>query len=65
MKIKVSNKLKIYEVNGTEPKPIDGPQLEVLSHWNRQAFVVLKFGSDEVTVLASDLDKAIENAKNH
>ena len=38
--------------------------LTVQNHWNSNRLVVLKIGNEEVTVNASDLIKAINNATN-
>ena len=61
----VETKIKIYEVNGEETKINKDPHLSVRSHWNYHDFVVISFDDDnEITVVADDLIKAIENAKN-
>ena len=61
------NFIEIYEINGTEEKGLRSHQrkVRVREHWNRQEFVVLQIDEGtEVTVLASQLVRAIENAQN-
>lgn len=60
--IKVKNEVGIYEIEGEEAPPIEGPTIEVLSHWNRDDLVVLKVDEKSYTVLARDLNAAISNA---
>lgn len=60
----VETQIKIYEINNEEVKDIDGPKLSVQSHWNRNEFVVIKVGSELVTVRANQLQAAIDNATN-
>lgn len=62
--IKVSNVIDIYEINGEEVCSIDGPTIEVRSHWNSRDFVVLVVDGKEYTVVARDLEAAIDNAQN-
>lgn len=62
--IKVSNTLTVYEVGGQETKVGSVPKLEVRSHWNRQALIVLEIGGQSYTVAADDLTAAIRNATN-
>lgn len=63
--MKIETRIKIYEKNGTETEGIKYPELAVINNWNLNRMVVLKFGKDEITVLAKDLQKAIDNATNH
>jgi len=62
--MEVSNKINIYEKNGAELKISESQKLEVLSHWNRKEFVVIKFEDKSITILANELSKAISNATN-
>lgn len=65
--IEVINKIEVYEINGTEMKCLksDRPCLKVLSHWNRDEFVTIQLNDeDKITVLAKELQSAIENARN-
>jgi hypothetical protein len=61
--MKVFNEIKVYEVEGDEPK--NDVVLVVNSHWNYSDRVVLKFEDKHITVLASNLNKAVDNAINH
>ncbi len=63
--IKVTCEVKVYEVDGKEAKhsPSDEPVI-VSSHWNYRDRVVLTLNGKSVTVLADDLEKAINNATN-
>ncbi len=65
--MKVTSKIPIYEFNGKEVSglPSDDTMLTVNSHWNWTDRVVLKLGNQEITVLSSDLIKAVRNAENH
>lgn len=58
----ISSKIRVYEHNEVET---DTDHLFVRSHWNSNRLVVLDFGSKKVTVSASDLKRAIDNATNH
>lgn len=62
--MKTETRIKIYEKNGTEVKGLEYPELVVTNHSNMNRMVVLEFGDDEITVLAEDLRKAINNAIN-
>lgn len=62
--MKVTNELKLYEMDGVEAKAIDGPVLLVRSHWVRREMVVLIVGGHEYTVARSELAAAIGNATN-
>ena len=63
--IKVSNSVKVYEVDGKEIKSLDYPQIKVDSHWNRNEFIVLQSeDGKKYTVCSRDLIAAIENATN-
>lgn len=68
--MKVSNELKIYELNGRTPQSnselnITESTLLIESHWNYQDRVVINFNGQQITLLAIDLLKAINNASNH
>jgi len=64
--IKVSSKVKIYEVNGSEPVPPELDTMTITSHWNRDALVVLELPNSRNTWTVSrrDLEAAIQNATN-
>lgn len=57
------NWIPIYEVNGTED-PQSCKDLVVQSHGLHKGRVVLELGDQKITVLADDLQKAIQNAVN-
>ena len=61
--IEVTNKLKIYEINGKEVDIFENI-LEVKNHWNINEFVVLNYNGITITVSAKDLREAISNATN-
>lgn len=64
--MEVFNKLKCYEVNGEEQTGSCYPVLEINSHWPYSDRIILVTPKGEkLTVLASDLIKAIRNAQNH
>ena len=63
--IKVTNEIKIYEIDDQELKSISNAQpLIVKSHWNNDNVVVLEIGGVKYTVVAKDLKAAIDNATN-
>ena len=62
--IKVTNEVKIYEVDGGDVPAILGKSLVVESHWNNNERVNLCINAKVYTVIASDLKAAIENATN-
>lgn len=62
--MKSINEIEVYEVNGKEVEIGESRKMLIESHWNRDAFVILKFGKTNVTVTRSALDKAISNATN-
>ena len=62
--IKVSSKVTVYEIDGTECKGLDKPVVSVESDWNRNTMVVLEFAGRRMTVPALDLHAAITNATN-
>ncbi len=60
MEIKI--KISIHEINGNDV-PINKPEeLEIKSHWNRDEWVVLSIKGKDITVDASDLNKAVSKA---
>ena len=61
--IKVHNEVKVCEIDGEHFERATSP-LIVDSHWNRASLVVLQFGETRITVLASELQAAIQNATN-
>lgn len=63
--MQVSNEINIYEINGEVNKTIDGPKVKISSHWNYKDRVVLEFGDNNITVIADDFKRAIDNACNH
>ena len=60
------NLIEVYETNGTEEKGLrsDRPKVKVSEHWNRKEFVVIEIDGKKVTVLAAELQRAIDNAQN-
>lgn len=62
--MKVKNEITIYEVNGKEISGLDRPVVSIENHWSRSSFVVIVVNGTSVTVPASDLRKAIQNATN-
>lgn len=57
-------KIDVYEVDGSDTKGIDRPQIKIKNHWNRRNLIVLEIEGKEYTVVASELNKGIENAQN-
>ena len=58
------NRIKINEIGG---KPNKGEPKEIIihSHWNSDRLVDIELpGFDKITVVASDIKAAIENATN-
>ena len=64
---KIETRIRSYEVNGEEVKglPNDADDLVILAHWNRPSLIVIDFHGRQITVAASDIKRAIENATNH
>lgn len=60
------NLIEVYETNGTEENGLrsDRPNVKVREHWNRKEFITIEIDEKKVTVLASELKRAIENAQN-
>lgn len=65
-RFETSNSLEIYETNGIDEKGLRSqrPKLIIHEHWNVRDFVVIELDGKKVTVLASQLKKAIDNAQN-
>ena len=59
------NEIDIYEINREATKAIGRPKVIVKSHWNMKDRFVIEFGDNNITVLADEFKKAIENACNH
>ena len=64
--IDVESKVQIYEFDGKKDNTLksDEELLIVKNHWSRREFVVLEFNGKEITVVASDIERAITNAQN-
>lgn len=60
----VTNEIQIYETDGKDTPVGVKPMLKIHSHWNRQNFVVIEIDGKRITVIASQLEKAIQNATN-
>ena len=57
--------VKAYEVDGSDVKGLDYPKIKVSNHWNRSQFVDIELeGGKTYTVVAKDLQIAIDNAVN-
>ena len=61
--MEVVNKIKVYEIDGNDEIKYD-TSIEIKSHWNFKRFIVLNIFGKEITVVAEDLEKAIQNAVN-
>jgi hypothetical protein len=62
--IAVTNKLKVYEIDGVEVSPSGTVEISVVSHWNRDSLVQIVIDGRRLTVVAADLCAAIANATN-
>jgi hypothetical protein len=62
--MKVTNIIKIYEIDKQELSVGEDRVISVESHWNRNSMVVLNVEGRTVTVSAGDLEDAIANATN-
>jgi len=56
--------VEIYEEDGEKVPIGKSPYMLVESHWNHNEQVILKIGKKSITVIARDLETAIENATN-
>lgn len=63
MKMKITTEITIYEVD-SKTTAVVRPQVTIKSHWSRNEMVILRLDDKDITVKASDLKKAIENATN-
>ena len=62
-KIKVSQEIKVYEIDGNET--VGETVLKVFSHWNWKDRAVLQLGKGrKFTILRQDLITALDNAGN-
>ena len=62
----VKNEIQPSEINGKESWGVgEKRRLIVESHWNYTDRVHLKFGDLDLVNIADDLERAIQNAKNH
>ena len=59
----VINIIKVYEIDGDDGIKYD-TSIEIKSHWNYKKFIVLNIFGKEITVVAEDLEKAIQNSTN-
>lgn len=64
--MEIETTIEVLEVNGQE-REIRKPHqsITVQNHWNRNEWVVLGIGRQKLTVSANDLERAIQNARNH
>ncbi len=60
----VINKIKVYEIDGDDNIKFNDTSIEVKSHWNYHNFIVLNIFGKEITVVAEELERAIQNAIN-
>jgi hypothetical protein len=65
--LKIETRLDAIEVSGAEVKglPNDADQLIVSAHRIYNRLVILDFHGRNVTVSANELERAIQNARNH
>jgi hypothetical protein len=63
----IETRLRSYEVNGEEVKglPNEADDVIITAHHIWPHFVIIDFHGRTVTVAASDLKRAIDNATNH
>lgn len=62
----VTNTIQPLEINGEDSTSVNEERrLLVESHWNYTDRIHLRFLDLELVVLAGDLERAIQNAKNH
>lgn len=60
--INVINEVKVYEINGKEAE--QEKTIRVENHWNSSNKVVLEVNGFKLSIVASDLKTAIDNAVN-
>lgn len=63
-RVKVTQEINVYEVDDETVSTRKEIVLEVMSHWNWDNFVRLKFEDKSITVSGQDLKTAINNAMN-
>ena len=63
-RIKITQEIEVYEVDGVEVGAGKTVKLKVLSHWNRHQLVAIGIGEKKYTVVGNDLITAIRNAMN-
>ena len=66
MAIRVSQEIPVYEIGEKETEIGNRfvGVVQIQSHWNRDAWVVLVVTGEKYAVAAADLLAAIENARN-
>ena len=62
--MQVETRVNVYEENDVEVSCGSNKKLVVKSHDSDNEMVVLSFGDTAITVVGSDLEKAITNARN-
>ena len=65
-RIESINNVEVYEENGVPLNTIRSkkPSIQIREHGSWSDFVIVNMGGVSYTVVASDLEKAIQNAKN-
>ncbi len=65
--LKIVTSIDPIEIDGQERKalPVEGDVLQIKAHWNRNDLVILDWRGHSLTVVAKDLYRAIDNARNH
>ena len=64
--MKVINTIKPLEIDGKDSNNVGEKRLlSVESHWNMKDRIHLKFEGVDITVPADELERAINNARNH
>jgi hypothetical protein len=61
--IKIHNILDILEVDGIKPE--QDTRMQIISHDTYESCIIIQIGDKAITVIASDLKSAIENATNN
>jgi hypothetical protein len=62
--LEVKSLVTIYEIDGEETHGLKLPTITVRNHWNEKGKIVLEVDSKQITVVALDLQDAIDNATN-